>query len=119
MYENILKIGAVNLNFFTHQDIAKIVAEQPAPRFYISPKFASMCVMGYYHGTPKYLRKNREMVKDLVENYEMLRNKHPHTPKDIIWEMLVNCPSKRFYVADDVARGIIFNYKKYDDKQRN
>lgn len=121
IYKRILK-SAVNINSLNNDAIVSIVLEQPAPRFYISPGQAETLISNYYNmgGTfPDNKRTiKQEMTMDLVANYERLRNKFPHTPKDRIYEMVVEQPAKSFYITHRNMRDIIFNYNIYGRRKK-
>ena len=114
IYKCILKSN-VNRNLMNNDMIISIVMEQPAPKFYISPKEAKKLILSYYKSNGELpIRKKsltREMAKDLVENYEMLRKKFPHTDKERIYEYVVEQPAKSFYMSYNSVRAVIFNYK--------
>lgn len=121
IYKRILK-SAVNINSLNNDAIVSIVLEQPAPRFYISPGQAETLISNYYNMGCTFPDNKRtikqEMTVDLVANYERLRNRFPHTPKDRIYEMVVEQPAKSFYITHRNMRDIIFNYNIYGRRKK-
>lgn len=119
IYKRIIHTN-VNRNLITNDTIVSIILEEPAPRFYISPHQAELLII--HHRDKKQCASckrtlKREMVDDLVENFERLRELYPHTPLKKIYEMVVEKPAKSFYISYRCARDIIFNYTGRNGKR--
>ena len=113
IYKRIIH-SQVNKNLLSNDIIVSIVLEQPAPRFYISTSMAKKLIMNHYngcyiHGGGKRTLK-KAMDQDLVQNYERLRAQFPNTPKEKIYEYVVEQPAKSFYLTYRCMRDIIFNW---------
>ena len=121
IYERILK-SQVNRNLLSNDAIVSVIIEQPAPRFYITPGHAKEIIHAFK--SKDYKRCNlrsklrQEMAEDLVANFDRLCKQFPHTPKEKIYEMVVEQPAKLFYVTHRVARDIIFNYTGRNGKRK-
>ena len=89
--------------------IASIIAEMPAPRFYISPFSAQLYITGEYRNR-NLSRRKRAMIADLVENYEQLRRLYPEAQKSAIYALVVEQPAKSFYMTEKRICEIIYNY---------
>ena len=50
------------------------------------------------------------MIKDLVENFERLRNKYPDATRGTLYQMVVEQPAKSFYLSEHRIYEIIFTY---------
>lgn len=113
----------VNKDLLSNDTIVSIILEEPAPRFYISPAMAKRLILHHYNanyhingGGKKKL--SQAMVEDLVQNYERLCAKYPKTPKEKIYEYVVEQPAKSFYMSYSRMRDIIFNWRKCVNKRR-
>ena len=114
---NQIRRSQVNKNLLTRNVIISTILEQPAPRFYILPYQAKVLILRYYNNgckIPENTKPNkREMIQDLIANYERLRNQFPHTPKEKIYEMVVEQPAKSFYMTFARVQDVVFNYSLY------
>jgi len=111
-YDDILKSG-VNCRYIDRDMVVRTIANQPAPRFYISPKTAEQHVLRYYRG--EVTNKNattRAMIKDLVENYEILKAEMPNAYHYEIWDALILRPAKRFYLSEASIKSIVYGYTR-------
>lgn len=103
--------SGVNSRYSGWKMYVSLLAKQPAPCFYISPKIAERYVHSYYRGEPVLkTAKGRALIKDLVENYERLKANNPDDYAYQIWDKLVECPAKSFYLKESVIKHIVYGY---------
>ena len=108
-YERVSK-ASVGINYISSETIISIVADEPAPRFYISPYWARVIIRNHYKGTNS-CRVKQAMILDLVENYERLLALKPNMRKKTLYGMVVEQPAKSFYISPRSIKEIVFNYK--------
>lgn len=114
-FDEIQKSG-INSKYYDWKVVVKLIAKMPAPRFYITPKMAEQYVLNYYRGIYKVKSMlGKEMIKDLVENYERLKQEDPYKQAWEIWQDLVECPAKSFYLREKTIKYIIYEYLRPTD----
>ena len=120
VYSDIIHTQGVNLNYLNRNSILDLIAEQPAPRFYITPEIAGWYICQYYRNNKMPLIKphKQAMVLDLVENYERLRQQYPDMHKWALYDMVVEQPAKSFYMNKQRIKEIIFNYTGRNGKKK-
>lgn len=109
-YDDIIKSG-INHNYLTHKNVVKVISLQSAPRFYLEPRTAEKYILQYYRG--EYYRKSvlgRKMIDDLVANYERLASQHPNWCNYQLWDAVVMCEAKSFYLTENTIKFIIYGY---------
>lgn len=84
-----------------------VLAEQPAPRFYISPFTAWLYLTK--HRNPKN-KLTQEMIEDLQENLARLKRENPDASNIWLYEKVVKQPAKSFYMSPHRIKEIIFHY---------
>lgn len=115
IYKRIRK-SHVNMNLLSRDMIVSIILEQPAPRFYITPDRAKSIILSHYNNGQGKMRQfnkrpqTRELIDDLVANYERLKAQFPHTPDERLYEMVVEQPAKSFFMTHHRVKEVIFNY---------
>lgn len=107
-YAQLIK-ASNNIKYLSRNSILKLLQQQPAPRFYLTPYQAMRYICAFYANNTAKHRK-QDMIKDLVQNYERLRTLYPKTTKTIIYEMVVEQPAQSFYMNLHRIQEIIFNY---------
>jgi len=118
IYKRIRK-SHVNMNLLSRDMIVSIILEQPAPRFYITSDRAKYILLHYNNWQGKKLRpKTRELIDDLVANYEKLKAQFPHTEDKILYEMVVEQPAKSFFMTHHRVKEVIFNYTGRQNRRR-
>jgi len=111
--------SGVNSDYYSWQVICRLLYKQPAPRFYITPKKAEQYVYSMYHGNVKRKKfETLEMIRDLAENFERIKGEHPEKKKYEIWEEVVNCPAKSFYLKEVTIRHIVYGYLRPTNKRK-
>ena len=115
-YNKVVSANGVNKMFLNKAALIRIVVEQPAPKFYCTPEWAQRYIAAYYSKRSQWMLKNgrgklrRDMILDLVEQYEKLQAANPDAPKKWLYDNVVEQPAKSFYVSARRAAEIIFNY---------
>lgn len=108
---NDMLTSGININYYNWSLVAEMLANQPAPRFYISPKVASQYVFAYYHGTYKLKSEiGRRMIVDLVETYERIKSLGECRYNYEVWNKVVESPAKSFYLKPNTIERIIYEY---------
>lgn len=115
-YEKILR-SCSNTRLLSRRSILSLLSGMPAPRFFITPYWASLYILRHYKGL-NINRRKRGMIDDLVENYERLRIEYPYATKCDLYEMLVEQPAKSFYMSEQRIKEIIFNYTGRNGKKK-
>jgi len=115
-YERVNK-ASEGMLYISSSSLLSIVAEEPAPRFYINPRWAREIIRRYYKGiaTPT---TRRDMIEDLVDNYERLKVLYPKARKKQLFRLLVEQPARSFYLSPYSIRDIVFNYKRHPHHEK-
>ncbi len=50
------------------------------------------------------------MIADLIDNFNRLKQENPNAPLEWLYEVVVEQPSKSFYMSKHRIEEIIFNY---------
>lgn len=111
IYSRIINESGINKKFLTYKFIIAQIEKSGAPRFYISGKHAQNLVSAYYNDKLMPMSKRRHaMVEDLVQCYEAVHDKWNDLKKADMWEKVVACPAKSFYLSPARIREIIYQY---------
>lgn len=111
-YKRIISSSSVNMAYLHRDAVFDLLAQQPAPRFYITSEVAAKYVLGYKRQLPSILNSSKlEMIEDLVAIYDKIKAKRKYSPMEMIWEYVVNSPAKSFYMSKRRYKEVIFNYK--------
>ena len=111
IYQNIISSSHVNISHMSTETILNMVANHPAPRFYITPKMAERYVLGFKRQDPAILNSRKlPMILDLVEVYDRIVARKKRDLRFVIWECVVQSAAKSFYVTPRRIREIIFKY---------
>lgn len=105
-YERVKSVQGVNFKYLNQMDIANLIAEMPAPRFYINEDWAYQLVRLYKNG--KISGKHKEIAEDLVSHYDRLKMQYPREKVRCLCILAVLCPAKSFYTSAARIKDIIF-----------
>ena len=109
-FRDVLNSG-INADYYDCADVIRMIANQPAPRFYIAPRVAQRYVLKFYRGIyERDTPMGRKMIHDLVENYERITANAVRKTRADIWEELVMCPAKSFYIKESIVKLIVYGY---------
>lgn len=114
-YKQIIKASR-GINNVSRRTIISIIQEMSAPRFYITPFTAQLYINNNNQCRDKSRKK--EMIADLMDNYNLLKQKNPNAPKMWLYEMVVKQPAKSFYMSSHRIEEIIFNYTGRNGKNK-
>lgn len=111
IHKRIVSESGLNKKYLTRDFIVAQIEKCAAPRFYISEHVACLLVTAHYNGRVTHqTKRKRQMVEDLVEVFEKVRDANLNAPMGEIWEMVVEHPAKSFYLSQARIIEIIFNY---------
>lgn len=108
-YQRIFKDGA-NLRYAKLSTIISILQEQPAPRFYVTPEWAGVLIKRWYRNHGCKNKRKRQMVQDLVQNFERLQRMYPDAKKTTLYQLATEQPAKSFYMSTHRIMEILLNY---------
>ena len=97
--------GIMNIS---RQMIISLIQEMPAPRFYITPFTARLYINNNHQCRDK--SRKPDMIADLIDNFNRLKQENPNAPLEWLYEVVVEQPSKSFYMSKHRIEEIIFNY---------
>lgn len=96
----------------SRQVAVEYIMQQPAERFYITPKMAERYILGYLRGDKHIISSRKiEMIEDLVGVYKQILPTYRDAKRVNIWEAVVTSPAKCFYITPQLAKEIVFNYR--------
>lgn len=107
-------------DYIVMPDIFKKVAESPAARFWVSEERAAVEVSRMLNGKPfSRMRANkREMFKEILRRYIVLRDLHPHKSLFELVSIVVHQPAPKFYLTPRTVGEFISRIKNgWYDKQ--
>ena len=112
LYMSLMSSKSINRNLLDRYIAIDYIIQQPAERFYITPKMAERYVLGYLRGDKRVLcSRKRAMIEDLVSVYRRIVNSRDGSKKVDIWEEVVSSPAKSYYITARRAKEIVFGYK--------
>lgn len=111
-YLRLVKSSSLNRGLLKRHIAIAYLMEQPAERFYITPKMAERYVLGYLRGDKHVLcARKRAMIEDLVCVYRGIVNRRDGAKQADIWEEVVSSPAKSYYMTERRLREVAFVYK--------
>lgn len=109
-FSDIMDSG-VNRSYYKWETAVHLLAQQSAPRFYISADRARTYVSAMRRGTHHVFSQLRQaMVRDLAENYDRIKLEHPEYKEYEIWYAVVESPAKSFYLLEKTIKYIVYDY---------
>ena len=108
-YDRIRSAGGVNMGYVSRDAVIDLLMQEPAPRFYLSPRAIEHDVIRYIKGKPT---TNPERTKDLHEAYCKVMEKNAHQKMFLVWLDVSMQPAKSFYLSRRSIRDIIYGYRK-------
>lgn len=118
VYSTLYLSSSANSRLISRDLLLDLMMEQPAPRFYITPKMAERYVLGFKKQSSAILSSRKlEMIKDLVSAYERARTRHKGVAKGMLWKYTVESPAKSFYMTKQRLEEVIFNYTYRNGKE--
>lgn len=107
----VYKRGLEEGRFKSFREAGEWVRRQPAPRFFIDSRTASL-LLGKIHSQQFLMRlhpSSRRMILQLNERYRAYLKAHPRSnmSRERVMELLVDEPAPEFYITGDGARKII------------
>lgn len=107
----VYKRGLEEGRFKSFREAGEWVRSQPAPRFFIDSRTASL-LLGKIHSQSFLMGlhpSSRRLILQLDERYRAYRRDHPGSvlSRERVMELLVEEPAPEFYITGDAARRII------------
>lgn len=102
-------------------DVARLVAESPSSRFWVSEERAAIVISAMAAGRPlpPMTPTRREMFAELYRRYLLLRPLHPGWSVLRIMEVVVHQPAPKFYFTPRTMQEFIYRILNgyYDRKE--
>lgn len=108
VYDRLRSTEGINMNLVPRSSLVDLVANEPAPRFYLEPRTIEHMVMRYIKGIKTPLP---ERTEDLYQAYCRVKEEHPHAKMDEIWYLTSLQPAKSFYTSKRTIRDFIFGWR--------
>lgn len=105
-------------DFVSLKDVYQVVAESPAPRFYVTAKRASIVIAQMQQGLSCGNPLKDEMYREIYRRCLKLRKQHPKWTMYQLCEVVVQQPAPKFYILPNRVQFILIKIRRRWAKER-